>query len=136
MFRKLMATFGIAAVLGSIAIATPAQASASDCPQTYVCGWTNANYSGSMWAWQPSAVFAAEGHCANIDDLHGNGYFDNKISSMKSQNAAVRQFRFYRQQYCANIDGWWTLTGAEGVSNLQGTGYNDTFSSVYVPYCC
>lgn len=131
MFRKLMATFGIAAVLGSIAISTPAQAGYNDCDAGYVCAWRDAYYEGEKMEWDPSAVYwATPAHCMNFDATT----MQDSISSMRSNYPSLRVFRFYKDINCYNGSGWWTLTGSDYVANLKGTGWNDTFSSVYVAY--
>jgi peptidase inhibitor family I36 len=121
--------FGL--IIGGLVSAAPAQASLSQCDATYVCAWTNANYGGNFMEWQPSAVFwADDAHCLNFDST----VMQDAISSVKSNNGAMRQVRFYKDINC--YGPWWTITYAGGVADFAGTGFNDTFSSIYVPYCC
>jgi len=65
--------------------ATPAQASAADCPTGgYVCFWVDRNYSGNMYKWSYSQVRAASGHCV----VFSSG-IDNKTSSILSTMSSI-----------------------------------------------
>lgn len=131
--RKII--YWLAAVFIGVTGATfeslPASASLSQCDQAYICAWTNSSYSGNFMEWDPGAVYYLSGHCANFNST----YMQDAISSIKSNNGAPNFYSvWYKDINCTG--GGKVLTGTSGISNLAGSGYNDTFSSVLVEVCC
>jgi hypothetical protein len=135
MSRKIIsyAAVVIGLIAASLAVAGPAQASLSQCDQTYVCAWTNASYGGNFMEWQPSAVWSAPGHCLNFNAT----VMQDAISSLKSNNGAPNfQVWFYHDINCNGANGAYPLNGTAAVANLKGTGHNDSFSSIGKFDCC
>jgi hypothetical protein len=64
--RALLALAVLLGGIGGALVSTPAQASYADCPQTYVCLWTNAYYGGSLYKWTPGSIQALPNHCVQL----------------------------------------------------------------------
>jgi hypothetical protein len=96
--------------------ARPAQAS-SPCASGVGCFWSNANYSGTLetvlGSWSP--------RCYNFQ------YVNNTVSSL--WNSTGHTMHVYQGANCTG--SYQTYNSGWGTSNLQYTGYNDTFSSVH-----
>lgn len=123
---------GIAAFLvmaGLLVVAdSPAQAGRSACAAGYVCAWVNASWTGTMAMYDPSYIYnATPSHCLNIN----NSSMQDAISSVASYSSW--DMKFYRDINCYELGGAWFVPGGAQVKDFKGTGYNDTFSSVYVP---
>lgn len=135
MLERLLALAATALILtvGAVFVADPALAGRSACPGTYVCTWNTAGWVGTMAAFQPSTVYAQTGHCLNFQ----NAAEQDAISSVASYNSAATLW-FFRDINCsgAGNPNYYPIGPDQQVKDLKGTGWNDTFSSVYDPYCC
>lgn len=114
--KRLAFSGGVAAaaLMATIAISSPANASIGQCPTNGACGWFDGNYSGTFGYWTSSASYLA-------------GYNDN-LSSVSNERATSI--------------GWWTNSGYSGsvwTQSPNAAGYftwpdwrNDSFSSLYI----
>lgn len=109
-----LASAAAVALFATLAISSPANAAAGDCPNNRACGWLDTQYTGPMGAWASSY--------SNL------GGYNDSISSMGNRRAAAIT--------------WFSDAGYSGSSFRQApgtSGYfywadwrNDSFSSVFL----
>lgn len=92
---------------------------AAVCARGVACFWTNSGYSGTL-----ETKLGSQHGCFNFSSR-----VNNLISSLSNNSGQL--IRVYKDANCTGIQ-YKNYPDTYGTSNLQYTGYNDTFSSVRV----
>jgi hypothetical protein len=132
MKRRVLAAAAVAA-LSSLALAAPASASLSQCPSTSVCIWANSGYSGSFWSWNSGDVYQLPGHCQNFTTAQNDkaSSFDANFWNPDQDHNGGIGVIFWKNIGCSGASDPYNTPAT--VSNLAGSGFNDTYSSVSLP---
>lgn len=129
-FFVVLAAALLAATAGTVVLTQQtANASTSQCDYEFVCIYKDANYSGWM------ARFSVEYHEINHECVNVPSGTNDKTSSVYyNGNTSWVVATFYKDANCRgdskNVVGGPHSGYPKGYSNLRGTGFNDTFSSV------
>lgn len=128
--RFALVAVAVAAIFAGLS-ATPAVAAplgVGSCVTGYICVYTDANYMGDIRQWTPAYIQSQTGHCLNFP-LAINQTTSSIITPEGSGNT-----KFSTASGCSTAYPSLVVYAAPGkqgrVSNLQGSGFNDTFFSV------
>lgn len=120
--RILAFALALAALLGLIGVASPAQAALLDCPNHYFCLWTGTGYTGARYQWS----------YAQIDATARNGFWLGSGVSNRGYsfyNRSGTTMNIYDDPNCAYSP--WTRTMANGqYANAAGSDWGGRVSSI------
>jgi hypothetical protein len=130
-FVSLLAVF--AAMLGSLVVASPAQAAISDCNNAYMCIWSNSGFSGNLYQWSGGYIYQRPNHCLTLTGSQSDttSSFDANFSNPDQTSNGGIGVIFWKDANCTGASQAYYTPSSN--SNLAGSGFNDTFSAISVP---
>lgn len=122
---SLLAGAGVIALVLGLS-AAPAQAALADCPNAYVCLWTNAYYGGTMYKWTPGSIQQAPNHCVQLS----SGISQQASSIAGKYGSAGAPVTFYGSPGSFGRDGAFSDSNLGDSSGI--TGWNNKIHTICV----